>query len=258
MANLFDPSPEQVRDWESWVAGRPEPVRLVAARFKPWKLYRLKNGHRVTLVSFAETADGRVTLTVSVTGEFNFVVFERDVFGIDPDELEECERPAPGEPVGVADTTLVAPPTGPSIIGGLSSLMLFPMAHVRNRSSFCTRRSCVDLGNLEVHLRQALENAFLGAAKELPSMLAPDPAGGLQQPPGALTPTDWRHQVIHIVKNVLAPLGLDHGSDVGAICASCCGIRLEKGQVWVNVDGIIEAILRTSTCMRPADAGPDA
>jgi len=99
----------------------------------------------------------------------------------------------------------------------------------------------------ESTLRRALETAFGSAAKSLPPMLAPDPPEGHRPPPRALTPSDWRQQVISIVRIVLASLGLESCPDINAICARCCGIRLEQGVVWVNVDGIVEAILRASS-----------
>jgi hypothetical protein len=58
-------------------------------------------GHRVTLYSFGERTDGgKISLTVNVLGAFNLVTFERRVFGIDPDDLEPCDLPEKGEPVG--------------------------------------------------------------------------------------------------------------------------------------------------------------
>ena len=94
--NLYEPTEEQIRKWDEWVKERPECVRVVAERFKPWKLYRMKAGHRVYLASFCE--DG--TMTVFVTGRFNFVAFDRRVFGVNPDDLTECDLPGPGEVTG--------------------------------------------------------------------------------------------------------------------------------------------------------------
>jgi hypothetical protein len=98
MAGIYDPTPGQRAAWDGWVASRPACVRRVAERFNPWSLYRLRTtGQKVMLLSFSEEEDGRVTLTVNVTSEFNRVAFERRVFGIDPDDLEPCELPAFGE-----------------------------------------------------------------------------------------------------------------------------------------------------------------
>lgn len=105
MARLMEPTEEQLTGYREWVASRPEHVRIVAEKFEPWSLYRLKSsGHRVTIVSFGEQEDGGVTLTVCVSGEFNFVMFDRNVFGIKPEDLEPCELPAPNEVTGAMMT----------------------------------------------------------------------------------------------------------------------------------------------------------
>ena len=104
------PTEEQERSFAAWVAERPEVVRALIGRMKfdPWTLYRLKStGHRVGVTSFGEVCDPKpgkppVTLTLCVSGRFNLVAFERNVFGIDPDDLEECDLPAADEPVGSA------------------------------------------------------------------------------------------------------------------------------------------------------------
>ena len=97
MARFTEPTPEQEALWAQWVSERPQIIQDVASRFEPWSLYLMKEtGQRVTLVSFSE--DG--TLTVCVSGEFNLVMHERNVFGINPDDLEPCELPAKGEALG--------------------------------------------------------------------------------------------------------------------------------------------------------------
>lgn len=107
MARWRDPTDEQVAGYRAWIGDRPPHVRAVAERFDPWTLYRLKTtGHRVTVVGFDEYEDGRVTLRINVEGRFNVVAFERQVFGIDPDDLVECDLPGPDEPVGSADMTV--------------------------------------------------------------------------------------------------------------------------------------------------------
>lgn len=99
-----EPTPEQIEGYKKWVAERPERVRKVAERLDPWTLYRLKTSNqRVCLLGFDEEQDGRVTVRITVSGEFNLVTFERDVFGIDPDDLEECDLPGPNEQVGSLD-----------------------------------------------------------------------------------------------------------------------------------------------------------
>ncbi len=101
--NVFDPSDEERAGWEAWLAERPEAVRKVAEKLPPWKLYRLHDsGHRVTLRSIDEGEDDSVTLTVTVSAQFNLIAFERNVFGIKPEDLTECDLPGPDEPVGAA------------------------------------------------------------------------------------------------------------------------------------------------------------
>ncbi len=101
MAQFTEPTSKHKAGWSQWVAERPDNVREVAERFNPWTLYHMKDtNQRVTLYSFGEQADGGVTLTVNITGEFNLISFDRQVFGIDPDSLEECDLPAEGEPLG--------------------------------------------------------------------------------------------------------------------------------------------------------------
>lgn len=113
MANHREPTPENEASYEAWVSKLPEVVQSVARRFRPWKLYRLKTtGQRVTVYAFGEPSEAgkSVSLTVIVSARYNLLTFERQVFGIDPDDLEECELPGPDEPVGVVAMGTVMPP----------------------------------------------------------------------------------------------------------------------------------------------------
>lgn len=82
--------------FDAWVAGRPRAVQEMVRLKPPDRLYKMQSGHRCTIYSYAE--DG--TVTVAVTGEFNRVVFSRQVFGISIEELIECDPPGPDEDVG--------------------------------------------------------------------------------------------------------------------------------------------------------------
>ena len=105
MAVIETPTPDMIAEYQAWLAGRPPQVRAVAERFRPWELYRLKTSkHRVIVLSFGETMDGRVELTVLVSGQFNAVMFDRQVFGINPDDLEPCELPTEDEVLGTMMT----------------------------------------------------------------------------------------------------------------------------------------------------------
>jgi hypothetical protein len=83
--------------FDCWVAERPPEVQRLCKLLPPDRLYLLKtSGHRVTLRSYCE--DG--TVTVNVTGQYNVVTFDRYVFGIKPEDLEECDLPPAYAPVG--------------------------------------------------------------------------------------------------------------------------------------------------------------
>lgn len=97
MSRIFEPTAEQEAEWKKWVESRPKIVRKVAERFDPWSLYRMgKTGQRVTIAAFSE--DG--TVRVNVSGEHNFTLFERSVFGVNPDDLTPCDPPTANELTG--------------------------------------------------------------------------------------------------------------------------------------------------------------
>ena len=97
MARIIEPTKEMQDEWNDWVQSRPEPVMSIAKRLEPWSLYFLKpTGQRVVVTSYFE--DG--TVTVLVSGKFNALLHECEVFGIDPNDLVPCELPAPDDPTG--------------------------------------------------------------------------------------------------------------------------------------------------------------
>lgn len=92
MAIIREFTPEEASEWAKWVRSRPPTVRDLCERFPPNRLFRLKStGDLVTVHSWCENG----TITVDVTAEFNAVLFERNVFGISPDDMEECDIPGP-------------------------------------------------------------------------------------------------------------------------------------------------------------------
>jgi len=95
MAILFDLA-EREPMWSEWLAERPPRIRKMIERYPPNRLYRMADGHRVTIESYHD--DG--TVSVDVSGEFNLVTFERYVFGVNPAELVECDLPDADELVG--------------------------------------------------------------------------------------------------------------------------------------------------------------
>lgn len=96
MTKIFDLE-MNMKAFDEWVAGRPPEVQAMIRRLPPDRLYLMKpTGQRVTIIAYAE--DG--TLRVNVSGEFNALTFERQVFGVKADDLEECDLPKEGEPLG--------------------------------------------------------------------------------------------------------------------------------------------------------------
>ena len=89
-------------------------VRANAERLPPWELFRMKTtGDRVTVYSYAENG----AVTVNLTAEFNLTLFERQVFGVNPADLEPCDLPAEDEIVG---TVL----TGEQVAGNIDTLRI--------------------------------------------------------------------------------------------------------------------------------------
>jgi hypothetical protein len=96
VAAIEDWSDSQTAEWERWLADHPE-VSELARRMPPNLMYRHKpTGQRVVIESYSEGG----TVRMLVCGLYNAVVFDRSVFGVPADDLEECELPLPGEPLG--------------------------------------------------------------------------------------------------------------------------------------------------------------
>ena len=97
MAQLYEMDEATQREWDVWVSERPPEVQILAKRFLPHRLYRIKStGQRVSIRGYNENG----TLSVHVSSEHNLVFFGRDVFGIRPDDLEEADLQGPNERVG--------------------------------------------------------------------------------------------------------------------------------------------------------------
>jgi hypothetical protein len=98
------PTLKQVKEWKQWLKQRPENVRIVAEKFDPWTLFRLKTtNQRVVIMGFDVEPDSTVTVQVGVLGDYNLLTHQRKVFGIKPEDLEECDLPRPDEQVGSLD-----------------------------------------------------------------------------------------------------------------------------------------------------------
>lgn len=76
--------------WAEWIKSRPPVIQAMCEKLWPNRLYRLKTtNQRVTLYSYSENG----TVTVNITGEYNLTDFDTHVFGINPEDLEECDLP---------------------------------------------------------------------------------------------------------------------------------------------------------------------
>jgi hypothetical protein len=97
MAKFIEWTEEQRVGFGEWLEGRPQFIRDLATKFPPDTLYRIKeSGHRGHIVEYNENG----TVTIAVSGEFNAVIFDRNVFGVNPENIEECELPTEDERVG--------------------------------------------------------------------------------------------------------------------------------------------------------------
>lgn len=104
MANICEVTEQMESSYEKWILkeldGKAK-IADIARKYPPWKLFRMKStGHRVAPYAFNN--DG--TITIFVSGLYNFVMFERTVFGVNPDDLEECSLPSASERVGIVIT----------------------------------------------------------------------------------------------------------------------------------------------------------
>ena len=92
---------KEKKEWNGKVKKQPKHVRDIASKLDPWKLYRLKStGDRVIVLGFNEGEENGVTVRVEINAKYNLVPFERNVFGIDPNDIEECDLPGPNERLG--------------------------------------------------------------------------------------------------------------------------------------------------------------
>lgn len=88
---------EQQKEWDAWVAERPENVRVVAEKIVPWKKYKdirseSDMGNRYVPVSYEISEEGNVTVTCHKINE-DFPIFGgMNVFGISPENLVEEEE----------------------------------------------------------------------------------------------------------------------------------------------------------------------
>jgi hypothetical protein len=99
----MNPTPEQVLEWEQWLSGRPENIRMVARALPPWCTYRLApTGQTARLYSYDAQHDGTVTITALLWRE-DFPeamrpLTARTVFGLHPEDFEVTHDTQPPPP----------------------------------------------------------------------------------------------------------------------------------------------------------------
>ena len=97
MAKWVEWTEEQRAGWNEWLASRPPVIQELAAKLPGDRLYRVKaTGQRGTIYSYSESG----TVMLVVDGTYCRVMFGQKVFGLSPDDLEECDLPGPDEEVG--------------------------------------------------------------------------------------------------------------------------------------------------------------
>lgn len=103
MAKHIELTPEQEEESRKWLEEKPQAIRDMVAKIPPDRLYRIKpDGKRVCIYAYAENG----TVSVIVSGKYNLVAMDRLVFGVKPEDLEECDLPGPDEKVGLLPNPL--------------------------------------------------------------------------------------------------------------------------------------------------------
>lgn len=100
MAVWINLTEEQKKQAAEWIAACPQVVIDMVAKYNLSvdKLYRMKEtGQRVTLIALGEND----TVRVGYFKDFNLMMFsiaeEREIFGVNPADLEECDYPKQSE-----------------------------------------------------------------------------------------------------------------------------------------------------------------
>lgn len=147
---------ERERDWKEWVAQLPTAeARSAGEKVNPWTLYRMKStGHIVNVVSIFD--DG--TVTVFVGGDFNLVMFEREVFGIDVNDLEPCEIPE-----GKTTGALLSPSEVDANMDALR-VLIRPDLWVMGEDGKAVRQSVQATGSAETYRRRSEVEASMEKA----------------------------------------------------------------------------------------------
>lgn len=113
-----EPTTEMNDAVAQWLAERPPAVRAVAERFNPWQVYRLRTtgqacrfvGCDVGARNCGEIMVDADRVTVRVNAQHPVlgpVLTGRQVFGIDPDDLEPWPDDVPFQPDGEVEVEIL-------------------------------------------------------------------------------------------------------------------------------------------------------
>jgi hypothetical protein len=96
MAKWINLSEQQKQVWGEWLTTRPQVIQDMASKYNlhPELVYRIRGGNdRCTIHSLSENG----TITVEISAEHNkdnpIFLFDRCVFGVDPETLIEVDYP---------------------------------------------------------------------------------------------------------------------------------------------------------------------
>lgn len=100
MAFVLIWTPKDKLEWGLWLRERPQVIKDMAEKLPPNRLYLYKpTGQIGTLMSYAENG----TVRAAFSNDLNFQVSTpggRQVFGLSPDDFEECDYPPVDKLVG--------------------------------------------------------------------------------------------------------------------------------------------------------------
>jgi len=95
MAKWIEWTTEQEAAWAEWLSARPQAIQDIVAKYnlRPDNLYQLKETGQI---GYIHSLNERGTLTMDFTDTFNqhnLYMSNRRVFGLNPEDLEECDLP---------------------------------------------------------------------------------------------------------------------------------------------------------------------
>lgn len=98
---LYELTGEKLEEYNKWLKSRPRTIQKLCQKCPPDRLYRIRDtGERCYIVAYSEDR----TIRVAITGKYNYTMIDKTVFGLLPEDLEECDGPEPDEKIGTVFT----------------------------------------------------------------------------------------------------------------------------------------------------------